>query len=161
MVVVISLCLVANPPAPVSPLGSPPRFELFRRRRAIAASPLLSGRIALVVVVIGGNASPFWRIAMLAVTGVYIGRDVIASYERAEDLRKIYVKSDLKRSCIWESKGSAFELHRHQIKLPPSLDPHPDRAKRKWHSWTSLPRANRSSHTFLNTSEREWSPAIV
>jgi len=37
---------------------------------------------------------------MLAVTGVYIGRDVIASYERAEDLRKIYVKSDLKRSCI-------------------------------------------------------------
>lgn len=55
----ISLCLVASPPAPVSPLGSPPKFELFLRGLMRAASPLLSTRMVFVDVEIGGNASPF------------------------------------------------------------------------------------------------------
>jgi hypothetical protein len=65
---VISSCLVANAPTPVSPLGSLPRFELFLLRPALAtfALPFCDVRLLFVGVAIVGNAStPFLPAAMV------------------------------------------------------------------------------------------------
>lgn len=65
---VISSCLVANAPTPVSPLGSLPRFELFLLRPALAtfALPFEDVRLPLVEVANVGKASmPFFPAAMV------------------------------------------------------------------------------------------------
>lgn len=64
---VISSCLVASAPTPVSPLGSLPRFELFLLRPALAtfAPPFCDVRFPFVGVAIEGNGStPFFPAAM-------------------------------------------------------------------------------------------------
>jgi hypothetical protein len=64
---VISSCLVASAPTPVSPLGSLPRFELFLLRPALATfvPPFWDVRFPFVGVAIEGNGStPFFPAAM-------------------------------------------------------------------------------------------------
>ena len=64
---VISSCLVASAPTPVSPLGSLPRFELFLLRPALATfvPPFCDVRFPFVGVAIEGNGStPFFPAAM-------------------------------------------------------------------------------------------------
>ena len=67
---VISSCLVASAPTPVSPLGSLPRFELFLLRPALATSvpPFWDVRFPFVGVAIEGNGStPFFPAAMAGI----------------------------------------------------------------------------------------------
>jgi hypothetical protein len=67
---VISSCLVASAPTPVSPLGSLPKFELFLLRPALATfvPPFWDVRLLFVGVAIEGNGStPFCPAAMAGI----------------------------------------------------------------------------------------------